>query len=196
MTTATAFVTKERRSGAAMRTAVAVLLLAAACAGARLAAVLQGPVFLQEPPHRADFSNSTGVVLPCSAHGNPAPALRWQTGDGAPALEVAGLRSVLPNGSLLLAPFSPRQFRPDVHTAAYHCVASNSVGTAVSRRVAVRAAVAKQQYEAQVYDEYVVAGNTAVFRCHVPAFVRDHVTVTGWLRARSQRITPDVSAGK
>ncbi|XP_049852938.1 Down syndrome cell adhesion molecule-like protein Dscam2 [Schistocerca gregaria] len=99
----------------------------------------QGPVFLQEPPHRADFSNSTGVALQCSAHGNPPPRISWLVSDGSEALDVPGLRQLLDNGTLLLAPFSADQYRPEVHSAAYRCAARNPVGTIVSRRVQIRA---------------------------------------------------------
>lgn len=37
----------------------------------------QGPVFLQEPASWVEFSNSSGAVLKCSAHGNPPPDIRW-----------------------------------------------------------------------------------------------------------------------
>ncbi|KAJ9589565.1 hypothetical protein L9F63_017230, partial [Diploptera punctata] len=38
---------------------------------------VQGPVFLQEPPPWLEFSNSTGAMLSCSAHGSPPPEIRW-----------------------------------------------------------------------------------------------------------------------
>ncbi|GLH10494.1 Uncharacterized protein GBIM_15446, partial [Gryllus bimaculatus] len=38
---------------------------------------MQGPVFLQEPPPWLEFSNSTGSMLSCSAHGSPPPDIRW-----------------------------------------------------------------------------------------------------------------------
>lgn len=34
---------------------------------------LQGPVFSHEPPHKIDFSNSTGGHIECSGHGSPQP---------------------------------------------------------------------------------------------------------------------------
>lgn len=37
-----------------------------------------------------------------------------------------------------------------------------------------------QLYESQVYDMYVIRGNAAVFKCHIPSFVADHVQVTSW----------------
>lgn len=37
-----------------------------------------------------------------------------------------------------------------------------------------------QFYESQVYDMYVIRGNAAVFKCHIPSFVSDHVQVVSW----------------
>lgn len=37
-----------------------------------------------------------------------------------------------------------------------------------------------QFYESQVYDMYVIRGNAAVFKCHIPSFVSDHVHVVSW----------------
>lgn len=34
---------------------------------------LQGPVFSHEPPHKVEFSNSTGGHIECSGHGSPQP---------------------------------------------------------------------------------------------------------------------------
>lgn len=34
---------------------------------------LQGPVFSHEPPHKVEFSNSTGGHIECSGHGSPEP---------------------------------------------------------------------------------------------------------------------------
>ncbi|KAE8751988.1 hypothetical protein FOCC_FOCC001151 [Frankliniella occidentalis] len=38
-------------------------------------------------------------------------------------------------------------------------------------------------------------GNTAVLRCHVPSFVREYVTVTGWVRGDDLRINGDTDTG-
>lgn len=37
-----------------------------------------------------------------------------------------------------------------------------------------------QYYEAQVYDMFVIRGNTAIFKCSVPSFVSDYVNVDSW----------------
>ena len=34
---------------------------------------LQGPVFLNEPPYKIEFSNNSGGHIDCSGHANPYP---------------------------------------------------------------------------------------------------------------------------
>lgn len=53
--------------------------------------------------------------------------------------DVSGVRRVLRNGTLVLLPFPAAAYRQDVHSAAYRCVASNTVGKVLSRDVQVRA---------------------------------------------------------
>lgn len=40
---------------------------------------LQGPVFTHEPPHKVEFSNSTGGHIECSGHGSPEPEVSKST---------------------------------------------------------------------------------------------------------------------
>ena len=40
----------------------------------------------------------------------------------------------------------------------------------------------EQQYDIQVYDEFVLMSNTAVLRCHIPSFLKEHLNVIGWIR--------------
>lgn len=49
---------------------------------------LQGPLFLQEPPHRVEFSNSSGGRVDCTAHGSPSPEVEWIQADGSPIRQV------------------------------------------------------------------------------------------------------------
>ncbi|XP_076034264.1 cell adhesion molecule Dscam1-like isoform X2 [Oratosquilla oratoria] len=97
-----------------------------------------GPVFLHEPPSRLHFSNTTGALLPCSAHGNPPPLVEWISG-GELVTDVAGIRSVHTNGSLQFLPFPPSAYTASVHAATYSCKASSAAGVIVSRPVHVRA---------------------------------------------------------
>ena len=40
--------------------------------------------------------------------------------------------------------------------------------------------VVHQDYQADVYHEYVIKGNAAIFKCNVPSFVADFVSVQAW----------------
>ncbi|KAH8023986.1 hypothetical protein HPB51_020719 [Rhipicephalus microplus] len=140
------------------------------------------------------------------AFGDPVPTVRWRHvayGHSAaggvsllhagtlekPLEEVAGVRRLLPNGTLHMAPFSAAQARH--HAGVVQCVAQNDAGSIVSREVHLRGVVA-QEYKTKVYDEFVVRGNTAVLQCQMPSFVREDVEVTGWLREDGFFIQPGV----
>lgn len=55
--------------------------------------------------------------------------------------------------------------------------------------------VVKQKYDVQVYDEYVISGNTAVLRCQVPSYVSEYVMVTSWLQDEVVNIYPNTDLG-
>jgi hypothetical protein len=138
-----------------------------------------GPVFVREPPNRIDFSNTTGAVVECSAHGNPTPDIIWVRSDGTAVGDVPGLRQVLANGNLVFPPFRAEDYRQEVHAQVYACLAKNSVGSVHSRDVNVRAVV-QQFYQTEVNNEYVIRGNAAVLKCSIPSFVADFVNVVSW----------------
>ncbi|XP_064480488.1 cell adhesion molecule Dscam1-like [Ornithodoros turicata] len=138
------------------------------------------PHFVREPPQRVEFLNGTGAVVPCLAHGSPPPQVTWTTLSGQPVTDVPGLRHLRPDGSLVLPPFRAEDFKEDVHSAVYRCVASNVAGTVGSHNVRVRAVI-RRRYDVKVYEEFVIKGNTAVLRCHVPEYVREFVSVTAWI---------------
>lgn len=98
-----------------------------------------GPSFLLEPPGKFEFSNTTGAWIDCTAAGHPAPHIRWLTSDGTPVPDVPSLRQDMSNGTLALLPFPPAMYRQDVHSSVYRCLATNDVGSIVSRDVHVRA---------------------------------------------------------
>ena len=50
--------------------------------------------------------------------------------------------------------------------------------------------VVTQRYEVNVYDEYVLRGNSAILKCHIPSFVADYVYVSGWVADDNTVITP------
>ncbi|XP_064482927.1 cell adhesion molecule Dscam2-like [Ornithodoros turicata] len=103
------------------------------------ALLLRGPSFVLEPSTVVEFASATGAVLPCSAQGQPEPKVSWERKDGIQATHIPGLRETRSDGSLLLVPFSASQYRQDVHSATYRCVATNSVGTIKSRYSHVQA---------------------------------------------------------
>lgn len=47
-----------------------------------------------------------------------------------------------------------------------------------------------QYYEAQVYDVFVIKGNTAVFKCQIPSFVSDHVDIISWQDTANNKFLP------
>lgn len=53
-----------------------------------------------------------------------------------------------------------------------------------------------QYYEAQVYDMFVIRGNTAIFKCSVPSFVSDYVYVDSWEATNGEiYFTPNTNHG-
>jgi len=50
--------------------------------------------------------------------------------------------------------------------------------------------VVTQKYEVNVMDEYVLRGNTAILKCHIPSFVADFVIVVSWEDSDGGTITP------
>ncbi|XP_052739480.1 cell adhesion molecule Dscam2 isoform X20 [Bicyclus anynana] len=139
-----------------------------------------GPIFMKEPPNRVDFSNTTGAVVECAARGSPAPDVIWVRADGTAVGDVPGLRQVLPNGNLVFPPFRAEDYRQEVHAQVYACLARNPVGTIHSRDVNVRAVVS-QAYAVNLMEEYVLRGNAAILKCHIPSFVSEYVNVISWI---------------
>ncbi|EFN70076.1 Down syndrome cell adhesion molecule, partial [Camponotus floridanus] len=155
----------------------------------------QGPVLVSEPRSSVEFSNDTGAMIHCSAHGSPSPRIDWLMGDGSPVLPIPHIREMLVNGSMYFLPFGAESYRHDVHSAVYRCQASNSVGKVLGREITVKAVV-RQKYEVQVRDAYVLAGNTGVLRCEIPAFVKEYVAVTSWLKDSAFNIYPSAESGE
>ncbi|KAL1475643.1 hypothetical protein MTO96_019299 [Rhipicephalus appendiculatus] len=141
---------------------------------------LRGPGFTLEPPHRLEFSNASGGELRCEAHGEPPPLLVWATADSVPVTVVPGVRVLAEDGALVFPPFPAEAYRQDVHAASYHCIASNEIGTVASTDVHV-SAVVDYHYEPRVQDAFVIRGNTAVLKCYVPSYIRQHTVVDAWI---------------
>lgn len=52
-----------------------------------------------------------------------------------------------------------------------------------------------QNYDVQVYTEYVTIGNTALLRCHVSAYASSYVMVTSWTQDGIMHFYPNVDSG-
>ncbi|XP_071040308.1 cell adhesion molecule Dscam1 isoform X2 [Parasteatoda tepidariorum] len=156
---------------------------------------LSGPVFTMEPPSVSEFSNSSGTVIPCMADGHPAPLITWTKNEGQVLQDIPGLRHVRRDGALIFSPFTPDEYRPDIHAAVYSCIATNNFGSVASRDVHVRAVV-NQRYEIHLNDEFVLKDNMGLLQCTPPSFVKDYVRITSWERVDGFLITPDSMSGK
>lgn len=117
------------------------------------------PIFRLEPPNVINFANTQGATLLCLASGTPKPTISWYTspagfdisqqtilsGDQAAdqsrqVTNVTNLRMVLQQGAAIrLFPFKESDFRSDIHSAEYRCVASNPIATIHSRSALVQA---------------------------------------------------------
>lgn len=100
---------------------------------------IAGPVFEHEPPDHVDFSSLSGTTIPCSAKGNPRPSIKWLQADSNTVANNGRFRRIANNGSLTFLSFQSEDYRPDVHATVYRCIATNSVGTIVSREVHIKA---------------------------------------------------------
>lgn len=125
------------------------------------------PIFRLEPPSAINFANSQGTTIPCLVSGSPRPTITWYSNSleynlnqqgsmsnvGDPlSLQLASieqsrivdnvtnLREIIHNGAALhLLPFRESEFRPDIHSTEYRCVATNQLATIHSRSVVVQA---------------------------------------------------------
>lgn len=82
--------------------------------------------------------NTRGARIECAATGHPTPNISWILIDGTPVNDIPGLRETSSSGSLIFQSFRPENFRPDVHSSVYRCVASNGAGIIHSRNARVR----------------------------------------------------------
>ncbi|KAL1481412.1 hypothetical protein MTO96_034480, partial [Rhipicephalus appendiculatus] len=153
-----------------------------------------GPRLLEPLVSELRFSNTTGASLNCAVTGQPTPRVTWLR-EGVDVEPLQGLLLLLRNGTLWFPPFAASQFRQEVHSATYRCRAENIFGAILSTEVRVRAVV-EQYYEVLVYDEFTIAGNTAVLRCHVPSFVRDDVIVVSWEQKIADKTEVIVNGGQ
>lgn len=52
-----------------------------------------------------------------------------------------------------------------------------------------------QEYNVQIHDEYVMAGNTALLKCQVPSYMSDFVMVTAWVQDTGMHLYPNTDIG-
>ena len=50
--------------------------------------------------------------------------------------------------------------------------------------------VVGQTYTTQLLDEYVIIGNDALFKCTIPSYVTDFVSVVSWVDSEGETIMP------
>lgn len=94
--------------------------------------------FILEPPSKVEFYNTTGVVIPCTVIGDPKPSVFWITAlDQVKVNQVPGLRHIRSDGSLIFTPFKASEYRQDIHSNVYRCIASNNLGSIGSKDVYV-----------------------------------------------------------
>ncbi|CAM1309779.1 Uncharacterised protein r2_g1992 [Pycnogonum litorale] len=149
-----------------------------------------GPLFILQPQSTVEFLHSNGAVIDCLVHGDPVPEVTWitETAKNTPVNNIPGLLTILPNNSLLLKSFKSPSYRQEIHSTIYRCKAANKYGVIISNPVHVKGVV-DQEYRTQVYDEYVILGNTAVLRCNIPSYISDFVEVTSWIIDDDKRIS-------
>ncbi|CAM1309777.1 Uncharacterised protein at_DN0010 [Pycnogonum litorale] len=151
-----------------------------------------GPIFILQPPSLVLFINSNSTHINCIVHGSPPPKVQWihvsSNDNEAKVTDIPGLLSVHANNSILFNSFQPEQYDQKIHSTGYRCKATNIHGTIISRVTTVKAVV-DQEYRTQVYDEYVILGNTAVFKCIIPSYINDYVQVLSWLINDNLRVS-------
>lgn len=55
--------------------------------------------------------------------------------------------------------------------------------------------VMPQRYAVEMHDEFVLKGNTAVLKCHVPGFVKEYVTVESWIKEPMENVDGSSKSG-
>lgn len=57
-------------------------------------------------------------------------------------------------------------------------------------------AVMPQRYAVEMHDEFVLKGNTAVLKCHVPGFVKEYVSVETWIKEPMENVDTSSKSSK
>jgi len=166
----------------------------------------QAPVyFIREPPGHVYFVNNSSITVHCMV-GGQSPQIQWfqkKLNNAIPVFrqqpstlfkssdslfqKQQSLVEQRPDGSLHFSAFPAELYGQDLHSSVYFCEASNAFGTIRSRDVHVKALIA-QSHRAEVFDEYVIPGNSALFKCNLPSTLKDFVYVSQWIIDQNETI--------
>lgn len=97
-----------------------------------------GPTFTSRFSKKVTYLNTEGVVVPCSAYGNPFPRIEWIESNGTQISRADGALEVLSNGSIRFHAFRDEYFRIRIHSRRLRCRAQNQVGSIISEEIHVR----------------------------------------------------------
>ncbi|XP_076124754.1 contactin-4 [Alosa pseudoharengus] len=96
--------------------------------------IRHGPVFTQEPSDSVFPLNSEDnkVFINCKAKGNPTPHYRWKFNDQDIDIDMDSNYNLVEGNLLIKRPQASQ------HDGMYQCIASNAIGTIVSREAKVQ----------------------------------------------------------
>jgi len=69
------------------------------------------------------------------------------------------------------------------------CLLIIKLNCLIENNVFISSLVLLLNYATQVYDEFVLSGNTAVLRCNIPSSVKNHVEIASWIQDSSEVIS-------
>lgn len=99
-----------------------------------------GPIFSHQPQSKAIFTNSSGLIIACSADGYPKPLISWTFGlNRNKVYNIPDLLTIKTDSSLVFSPFKANQYQKNVHQNTYQCHASNKLGTISSKIITIKA---------------------------------------------------------
>uniref|UniRef100_A0A8C9TDB8 Contactin-2 n=1 Tax=Scleropages formosus TaxID=113540 RepID=A0A8C9TDB8_SCLFO len=147
--------------------------------------VLHGPVFTQEPSDSVFPLNSddSRVFINCKAKGNPPPSYRWKFN----GVDIdKDFDYSLMEGNLLIN-------RPDAtrHGGTYQCIASNSLGTVLSREAKVQFAYLQNFSNKPRSAVSVREGQAVVLLCGPPPHSGGTVTYSWIFNGHSNPLQQD-----
>ncbi|XP_028321967.1 roundabout homolog 1 isoform X2 [Gouania willdenowi] len=122
--------------------------------------------------HPSDVVVKAGnpATLSCRADGNPKPSIQWlRNGRALDSAKLDGHLKplVLPEGSLFFLSVQGGGAYQS-HEGIYACVATNSLGKAVSHNASLFTAVLQEEFRVQPSDVVVAEGEVAVLNCTPP----------------------------